>query len=59
MSKTCEERLTLTVPEAGKKLRMSRDAAYRAAKRGEIPTIKLGHLLRVPVVQFNRMLEGE
>ena len=29
-----------------------------AAARGEIPTIRIGHLLKVPVVQFNRLLNG-
>ena len=32
--------LTMSVPEAGKKLGISRDSAYAAAERGEIPTIE-------------------
>ena len=51
-----EEKLVMTVPEAGKKLGLSREASYQAARRGEIPTIRIGHLLKVPVVQFNRLL---
>ena len=50
------EKLVMTVPEAGKKLGLSKETAYAAAKRGEIPTIRIGHLLKVPVVQFNRLL---
>jgi excisionase family DNA binding protein len=53
-----EEKLVMTVPEAGKKLGLSREASYQAARRGEIPTLRIGHLLKVPVIQFNRMLEG-
>ena len=35
----------MTVPEAGRKLELSRNAAYEAAARGEIPTIRIGKLL--------------
>ena len=48
---------TLSVPEAGKWLGISRNAAYEAARRGEIPAIKIGRLLRVPVVALERKLE--
>jgi Helix-turn-helix domain len=41
---------TLTVPEAGKEyFGLSRNGSYAAAGRGDIPTIKIGRLLRVPV----------
>ena len=42
--------LTYSVPVAGKMLDppLSKNAAYRAAERGEIPTLRFGHLLRVP-----------
>ena len=50
--------LTMTVPEAGKKyFGLSRDGSYRAAERGEIPTIRIGRLLRVPVRALERMLD--
>ena len=32
-------------------------AAYEAARRGDIPTIRIGRLLRVPVVALERKLE--
>jgi excisionase family DNA binding protein len=48
---------TLSVPEAGKWLGIGRNAAYDAVRRGEIPTIKIGRLLRVPVVALERKLE--
>jgi hypothetical protein len=48
----------MTVPEAGKKyFDLSRNGSYAAARRGEIPTIKVGRLLRVPVRALERMLD--
>ena len=53
-----EAPLTMTVPEAGKKyFGLSRDASYAAAQRGDIPTIRVGRLLRVPVAAMERKLE--
>jgi hypothetical protein len=50
---------TLTVPEAGRRyFDLGRNASYEAARRGEIPTIRIGRLLRVPVVALERKLEG-
>ena len=53
------QRRTLTVEEAGKVLGLGRGASYAAAKRGEIPTIRLGRRLVVPVDALERMLAGE
>jgi Helix-turn-helix domain len=51
--------LTLSVPEAGERyFGLCRNAAYAAAARGEIPTVKIGRLLRVPVRALERMLDG-
>jgi hypothetical protein len=53
-----ETPLTLTVPEAGRRyFNLSRNAAYAAAARGELPVIRIGKLLRVPVKACERMLE--
>jgi hypothetical protein len=53
------ERLTMSVPEAGKKYySLSRDASYAAAQRGDIPTIRVGRLLRVPIAAMDRKLES-
>jgi len=50
---------TMTVPEAGKKyFGLSRNAAYAAAGRGDIPTVRVGRLLRVPVKALERMLDA-
>lgn len=48
---------TVSVPEAGRWLGIGRNASYDAARRGEIPTIKIGRLLRVPVAALQRKLE--
>lgn len=51
------ERKVMTVPEVAKALGVSRNTIYRAAERNEIPTIRIGKKLLVPLVAFNRMLE--
>lgn len=49
---------TLSVPEAGRLFfGLGRNASYEAAARGDIPCIRIGKLLRVPVVACERMLE--
>jgi hypothetical protein len=53
-----ETPITISVPDAGKRyFGLCRNAAYDAAARGDIPTIKVGRLLRVPVRALERMLE--
>jgi excisionase family DNA binding protein len=55
---TEQHTLTISVPEAGARyFGLSRNAAYAAADRGEIPTIKIGRLLRVPVRALEQMLD--
>jgi hypothetical protein len=50
---------TISVPEAGKAyFDLCRNAAYAAAKRGDIPTIKIGKLLRVPVRALEQKLDA-
>jgi hypothetical protein len=52
------EEITISVPEAGRRyFGLCRNAAYDAAARGEIPTIKIGRLLRVPVRALEKMLD--
>jgi excisionase family DNA binding protein len=49
---------TYTVPEAGQILGLCRNAAYGAARRGEIRTVKFGARLRVPKRALLRLLEA-
>jgi hypothetical protein len=59
MSNDNEMPLTLSVPEAGARyFGLSRNAAYDAAQRGDIPTVGIGRLLRVPVRAMERLLDG-
>ena len=49
---------TMSVPECGKLyFDIGKNASYEAAKRGDIPTIKIGGKLRVPIVAAERKLE--
>jgi hypothetical protein len=49
---------TLSVPQAGKRyFGLSRNASYAAAQRGQLPIIRIGRLLRVPVRAMERMLD--
>jgi hypothetical protein len=58
MSEEDDVPLTLTVPEAGKRyFGLCRNASYDAAARGQIPTIRIGRLLRVPVRALEKMLD--
>jgi Helix-turn-helix domain len=53
-----ETPITISVPEAGQRyFGLCRNAAYEAAARGDIPTIRIGRLLRVPVRALERILE--
>jgi excisionase family DNA binding protein len=47
---------TLSVPEAGRRLGLGKNASYDAARRGELPVLRFGRKLRVPIVAFERML---
>jgi excisionase family DNA binding protein len=49
---------TTSVPEAGRLLGLARNGAYEAAKRGEIPTLRLGGKIRVPTAALKKMIEG-
>lgn len=48
--------LTYSVEEAARLLGVSRGVGYEAARRGELPTIRLGRRLLVPKVALERML---
>ena len=49
--------LVYSVDEVAKMLGLSKYSAYEAAKRGDIPTIRIGKLIKVPKVAFHRMFE--
>jgi excisionase family DNA binding protein len=48
---------TITVERAAVLLGVSRSAAYRAAKSGQLKTLRIGRKLLVPTAALLRMLE--
>jgi len=46
----------LTVAEAGRCLRLGRNSAYEAIRRGEIPSVRMGRRILVPRVALERLL---
>jgi len=54
-----QRRLTLSVEETAELLGIGRSLCYSLIARGEIPSLKLGKLRRVPVALLEEMLHGE
>ena len=52
-------RITLTVDETGEMLGISRALAYDLVRRGEIPSVRLGRRIVVPVRQLQALLAGD
>jgi len=48
MAGTTGERLLLTVEEAARRLGIGRSLAWRLVRSGELPSVRLGRLVRVP-----------
>lgn len=51
-----QECQTITVQEAGKRLGIGRDLAYRLANERCIPVLRLGNRFVVPVVALDRWM---
>ncbi len=47
---------TYSVPDAGSRLGLGRNASYDAARRGQLPVLRFGRKLVVPRIAFERML---
>jgi excisionase family DNA binding protein len=54
-----EEALTLTVGRAAKMLGISEYLSRKMVKRGELPTIRFGRLVRVPRARLVAMVNRE
>ena len=52
-----EGRLTMTVEEAAAALGISRALAYEAARRSEIPVVRIGRRMLVPRAALTRLLD--
>jgi hypothetical protein len=54
-----ETEKTLSIPEAGKRyFELGRGASYMAAKRGDLPIVRIGRRKRVPVRKLEAMLDA-
>lgn len=52
-----QTRPTMSVPEAGERyFGLGRNASYAAAARGDIPTLRIGGRIFVPVAALDRKL---
>jgi excisionase family DNA binding protein len=49
---------TYSIKEAARRLGIGRNSAYEAARRGDIPSIKIGRRLLVPRAALDRLLES-
>ena len=49
--------LAISVGDAAKRLGISRNSAYEAAKRGELPVLCIGRRKLVPVAALHALLE--
>ena len=54
-----EDRITLTVEEVASLLGLGRTAAYEAARRGQIPSRRLGRRVIVPVAALLEWLAAD
>jgi excisionase family DNA binding protein len=53
------EPIVISVPEAARLAGLSRQSAYEAARRGDIPTIRIGRRILVPREKLIRLLCGD
>jgi predicted DNA-binding transcriptional regulator AlpA len=53
------QRRTISVPEAGRLLGVSRNSAYAYAEAGLLPTLRLGNRLLVLKAPFEKMLQED
>lgn len=50
--------LTLKIEQVARRLGIGKNQAYEAARKGEIPSIRIGRRILVPVVAFEEMLRS-
>jgi excisionase family DNA binding protein len=48
----------ISVNEAAARLGRSRVSAYRAVRRGDLPSIRIGGLIRIPLAPLEKLLGG-
>ena len=55
---TTIERVTISVDEAAAMLGISRTSAYEYVRTGQLPAIRMGRRLLVPLKAINNLLDG-
>jgi len=53
------EALTVSVNQAAKMLSLSRNAAFAAVNRGEIPSIRIGRRILIPKARLISLINGD
>jgi excisionase family DNA binding protein len=56
LSMDIDKILCMTVPEAAKLLRISRNHCYELVKRGVVPSIRLGKKIVIPRIALDKKL---
>lgn len=59
MAPRSDAELLLRIDVATERLAVSRATLYRMVQRGEIPTVRIGTAVRVPVSALERWLAGQ
>src|SRR5690348_7000502 len=59
MTRTPNEAAAMTVEEAARRLGIGRNLAYRLAREGAIPSLRLGRRILVPRARLDALLTGE
>ena len=52
------DKATTTVVDAARVLGISRNGAYAAVARGDIPSVRIGKRILVPIALLHQLLEG-
>ena len=58
LRKLAENRIALSVEETAKVLGLARSTVFDSIKRGEIPVVRIGRRMLVPIPGLARMLIG-
>lgn len=53
------DRLTMTVEEAAHMLGISRNSAFRAVQRGELPAVRIGRRILIPKDRLTALIACE
>ena len=56
MSKNTPQRLALTVEEARARLGLSRGLIYEAIRTGQIPAVRVGRRILIPIAALEQLL---